>query len=420
MSWGGAVPLRWLDEHHGLTASIQGVHPMTGLRPFALALALLGLFGLALPANTCPFCTQELGRTMVEDYSKASLVIYGTFTNARLKDGGGFAGEGETDFVIEQVIKSDPAIKGLKKVTIPQYRNHPKIKFVLFCDVYKGRIDPYRADVVADGSELVEYFTGAVKVKDRPLPERLAYCFPYLNSKEFEVSLDAYREFGAADYKEYRDMAKKLDPQVLIGWLDDPKTPPYRFGLYASLLGHCGKGKEQADFLRRLIENTDRHKGSGLDGMMVGMIMILPKEGWRYVEHDVILNTKSDFQTRYAALRAMRFLWAQRPDLVEKAALVNGMIEAAEFSDIADFAIEDLRKWQRWEMTDQVLKLAGRKSHDVGVIQRAALRFALQSPAKAAADYVTQARKRDPEQVRDTEEILKLEPDAPSPVPNAK
>jgi hypothetical protein len=391
---------------------------MTGLRPCALALVVLGLLGLSVPANTCPFCTQELGRTMIEDFGKSSLVIYGTFTNARLKDG--FAGEGETDFEIEKVLQPHEIVKGVKKVTIPQYRNHPKIKFVLFCDVYKGRIDPYRADAVADGSELIEYLTGAIKVKDRPLPDRLLYCFPYLNSKEFEVSLDAYREYAAADYKEYRDIAAKLDPKVLVGWLDDPKTPTYRLGLYSSLLGHCGKGPEHGEFLRHLIENSDRHKGSGLDGMMVGYIMIQPKEGWHYVETDVIQNVKADFQTRYAALRSMRFLWSQRPDLVEKKALVHGMLEAAEFPDISDFAIEDLRKWRAWETTDQVLGLAARKSHQVGVIQRAVLRFALQSPTKAAAAYVAVQRKRDPEQVRDTEELLKLEPDTQPPPAKAK
>ncbi len=201
---------------------------------------------------------------------------------------------------------------------------------------------------------------------------------------------------------------------MLVGWLDDPKTPPYRFGLYASLLGHCGKAPEHGTFLRKLIENTDRHKGSGLDGMMVGYIMIQPKEGWAYVRKEVLANAKADFQTRYAALRAIRFLWSQRPDLVEKKSLVAGMMEAAAFPDIADFAVEDLRKWHCWDMTDPILKLASHKTHQVGVIQRATLRFALQSPTKSATAYVAEQRKRDPDQVRDTEEILKLEPDAPT------
>ena len=386
---------------------------MNRMRFLALALALFGLIAFTLPAETCPFCTAERGSTMVDDYAKASLVIYGSFTNARLKNG--FAGEGETDFEIDTVLKSHEILKGVKKITVPQYKNHPKIKFVLFCDVYKGRIDAFRADAISEGSELINYFSGAVKVKDRPLSERLLFCFPYLNSPEFEVSLDAYREFANADYRDYRDMARKLDPKILVEWLSDSKTPPYRFGLYASLLGHCGKAPAHGEFLHKLIEDSDRHKGSGLDGMMVGYVMIQPKEGWAYVEKDVLANPKADFQTRYAALRAIRFLWAQRPDLVEKKALVHGMMEAAEFADIADFAIEDLRKWRTWEMTDAILKLAARKSHQVGVIQRATLRFALQSPTKSAAAYVAQQRKRDPEQVRDTEEILKLEPDSAPP-----
>jgi hypothetical protein len=391
---------------------------MTGLRLHALALAGFGLLALGLPAKTCPFCTQELGRTMVEDYRKSELVVFGTFSNARVGDAA--TGEGKTDFDIEAVIKPDDVIKGTKKITVDKFVNQPKVKFLLFCEVYKGRINAYRADAIAEGSDLVEYLQGAAKLSERPLGERLTYCFPYLNSKEFEVSLDAYREFAAADYKDYREMARKLDPKVLVDWMSDSRTPPYRFGLYASLLGHCGKAPEHGDFLRKLIENTDRHKGSGLDGMLVGYVMIQPKEGWQYLEQSVVANPKSDFNTRYAGLRSLRFLWSQRPDLVPKKALVGAMLEAANFPELADFAIEDLRKGRCWETTDPVLALAGKKSHDVGVIQRAILRFALQSPTPQAAKYVADQRKRDPELVRDTEEILKLEPDAPAAPANGK
>ena len=391
---------------------------MTRLRPHALALALLGLLALNLPAgSTCPFCTAELGRTMVDDYAKSQLVVFGTFTNPRQGDTGF---DGKTDFEIESIIKGEDLVKGAKKFTINKVVNQPNVKFLLFCDVFKGRVDPYRADPIAEGSELVRYLTGAVKHKDGPISERLKYCFAFLNSKEYEVSLDAYREFGAADYKEYQGMAKDLDPGVLKAWLKDEKTPPYRFGLYASLLGHCGKGREDGEFLKRLIENTDRHKGSGLDGMLVAYVMIEPKEGWQYLEKSVIANAKNDFNMRYAGLRSLRFIWSQRPDLVDKKDLVRGMLEAAEHYDIADFAIEDLRKWRRWECTDDVLGLGARKTHDAGVIQRAVLRFMLQSNTPKAAEYVARQRKRDPDLVRDTEELLKIEGDVAPPATNGK
>ena len=55
--------------------------------------------------------------------------------------------------------------------------------------------------------------------------------------------MDAYKEFANADYKEYRPMAKNLSADKLAKWLQDPDTAQFRFGLYASLLGHCGTEK---------------------------------------------------------------------------------------------------------------------------------------------------------------------------------
>ena len=89
--------------------------------------------------------------------------------------------------------------------------------------------------------------------------------------------------------------------------------------------------------------------------------------------------------------------------------LAEGVGQLLDQSDIADLAIEDLRKWNRWDYCDQILALAGKKSHDVPIIRRAVLRYALSCPEKKAAAYVDQCRKRDLEMVKDTEELLKLE-----------
>jgi len=105
----------------------------------------------------------------------------------------------------------------------------------------------------------------------------------------------------------------------------------------------------------------------------------------------------------------VRFFWDSRPDLVDKKKLVEGVSEILDQSDIADLAIEDLRKWGRWEICDRILALQNKKSHDVPIIRRAILRFALSCPDKKAAAFVEQSRKRDPEMVKDTEELLKLE-----------
>jgi hypothetical protein len=144
--------------------------------------------------------------------------------------------------------------------------------------------------------------------------------------------------------------------------------------------------------------------------MLVAYIMIQPKEGWEFLEN-MIKDTQRDFNTRYAGLRSVRFLWSQRPDLVDVKTRTRAMLAATQSPDIADFAIDDLRRWQVWDTTNEILGLHAKKSHDVGVIHRAILRFAIQSPRPEAAQFVNVQRKRDAEQVRDTEEILKLETD---------
>ncbi len=376
--------------------------------------ALLTGLGLTVSAPACPFCSQDKIPTLVGDYNQALMVLLGNFTNAKLADN-------TTDFVIDKVLKSNPylqsgkvkTVDGKKVITLPRYLPQAKNKFIIFCDVYKDMIDPYRGVELQAGTELVQYLTGAMTLKDRPLGERLRYYFDHLNSPEFEVSMDAYREFARTDYKDYMEMARKLPADTLAKWLQDPKTPSFRLGLYSSLLGLCGKA-EHGKLLRAMIDDPEKRKGSGIDGMLVGYVSLQPKEAWDYMT-GLLKDGNQEFLMRYAGLRTIRFMWDYRPDLLTKKELVAGLGLVLAHGDMADFAIEDLRKWQRWEMADAVLDLFGKKSHDVPVVKRAILRYALSCPTARALAFVREQRRRDPEWVKDTEELLKLEGPASPP-----
>jgi hypothetical protein len=90
-------------------------------------------------------------------------------------------------------------------------------------------------------------------------------------------------------------------------------------------------------------------------------------------------------------------------------------------ADIADLAIESLRKRSRWEVADQVLGLFGQKSYDVPIIRRSILRYALACPNnKAAETFVKTQRQRDPEWVSESEELLRLEGEDTTPAPPKK
>src|SRR5689334_22431676 len=109
---------------------------------FLMLLAGLACATLASPATACPFCTQR-GPTFLQDFDQASMVLFGKFTNPKLPKGDDFGG-GTTDFVIEKVVKANKILGDRKVITLPRYVPKTKSKYLIFCDVYKGKIDPFR------------------------------------------------------------------------------------------------------------------------------------------------------------------------------------------------------------------------------------------------------------------------------------
>lgn len=385
---------------------------MTLRRLLKVVVAVLAGACTALPAQAvfgrcCPGCQQQ-GPILSAEIAQASMVLYGTFTNATP---GVDEGQGSSDFQIEAVIKKHDILGDKKVITLPRYvpNEDPKIKFLVFCDVFKGKVDPYIGTPVQADCDMVKYIKGALEVKDKDVGSQLRYYFDFLENKESVISTDAFKAFGNADYKDFKEIAHKLPADRLVKWLTDPETSPLRYGAYAQMLGHCGTAKD-ADLLRKLLDDPKRRGPTGLDYMMVGYTLLKPKDGMAYMR-GVLQDSTKEFTIRYAALQAIRFFWDFRQDVVDKNELVKGACDLLDQSDVADLAIEDLRKWGRWEICDRVLALKEKKSHDVSVIRRAILRYALSCPESKAAEYVQECRKRDAEMVKDAEELLKL--DAP-------
>jgi hypothetical protein len=370
------------------------------------------LCGLVTPAQACPFC-QAQGQTLTSEVNMASMVLYGTLHDANLKAGDGF--EGTTKFTVEKVVKDNDWRKGQKdpnEITLNRYipptDNKKPLKYLVFCDIYKGNIDPYRGIAVEPNSNLPKYLEGALKHKDEKPTTRLRFFFDYLDDPDSEVNTDAYKEFANAPYQDYRDMAGHLPADRIAGWLTAKETPAFRHGLYASMLGHCGK-PEHAKVLRDMLDDPLRRSGVGTDGILAGYVMLAPKEGWGYLA-GVLKDPTKDFSTRYAALRTVRFFWDLRPDLMAQKDMVGAIRPLLNQGDIADLAIEDLRKWKQWDLAKDILALRDRKSHQVPIVQRAILRYALSCPGNAdALALVDTLRKQNPRMVKDAEELLRLE-----------
>lgn len=381
----------------------------TLLKTLAAVGIIAAIFAGTSPTAACPFCPAQ-GRTLSGEVDQANLIVYGTLDNAK-RDPNEF-GKGTTDLKIDLIVKNHEFLKDKKTITLPRYvppdPKNPR-KFLVFCEIYKGELDPYRGEAVGLDSKIAEYLKGAIAVRDKDAATKLKYFFQYLDSPEQDISQDAYAEFAIADYKDVASVAAKLPPATIVKWLRDPNTPPSRFGLYGYILGLCGNAKEHASLLREMLDDPKRKYSSGLDGMLYGYLLLDKDAGWKYLM-SLIGDENSEFLTRYAVLRTLRVVWEQRPDLVKHEQILGGMQSLMSQGDIADLPIEDLRRWQRWDMTDKVLELYGKKSHNIPIVKRSIIRFALCVPNNPkAVEFLKLRRAEDAERVKDIENLLELE-----------
>lgn len=380
-------------------------HPVRG------AAVALGLFALAAAAAACPFCTQE-GKTLTREVSEAKLVVFGTLANPNLKFAPDGTDQSTTDLLVEEVVKDHEFLKGKKTVVLPRYMPLPNepVKFLIFADIYKEKLDPYRG--IASGSkEMVQYLKGALKLPEKDMPKRLRFFLDYLDHPDVEVASDAYREFAAADYKDVEALVKTVDAaklrKKLVAWLKDRDTAAYRFGFYGMLLGLVGT-REDGEAFRDLLDDPDRGLITGMDGVMAGYVRADKEAGWTYLQNQLRAKD-APYARRYAALRAARFLWKFQPDVVPQKDLTAAISLLLDQPDLADLAIDDLRKLKVWGQADAVLPLFGKPSHQAPQIRRSILRFALQCPGEKPKAFIAEQRQKDAKLVEQVEEFLKLE-----------
>ena len=331
-----------------------------------------------------------------EEFKRAPFVLLGRVENAN-KDAG------TTALVVTDILKMHPILADFpKRIVLPRYVDDPAQSplLLMFGDVWKGKLDIYRG--VRAGPTLREYvLKGTILAAFGHPAQMLRYYFDYLEDADPEIAADAHREFAQANPDDVATAARKCAPDRLRDWLKNNKTPEQRLGLYAFLLGHCGTEQDS-----ELVRGASEKRAS--DQAFIGFVLLNPKKNWDSLR-DILKNPRLDFSERYAALRAARYFYNTRTDAVTKPQVIAAIEPLLDQADIADLPIEDLRRWRDWSLTEHILKLPGRASHDVPIIRRSILRYALPCPDEAAKKFVAECRKADPKWVAEVEELLRLE-----------
>ena|SRR5579872_1837478 len=364
----------------------------------------------------CPFCTGDVRSrlTLRLQYAQAKVVVYGQLKNPRFDPK---TDEGFTDLYVDAVLKDDPARKGQGVIVIRSYipvvGNTPP-DFMLFCGVIEGKLDTNFG--IPSSAAIVEYMKAAVKLDDNDPVAKLGFFFKHLDSADANIAADAFYEFARASEQEIAKAIKQLDPAKFRKLIASPATPIERLGVFAYLLGISGSPAD-AQFLAGLLkENPPSERTSAaFGGLLAGYLLLNPKEGWQYAT-TMLGDAKQSFSVRLSTINTVRFLQASRGN-ESKADVLRCCAALLPQGDLADQAIEDLRRWGYWDLTSDILAQFPKPTHSAPIVQRCIVRYALCCPDEQAKRFVTAIRQSDPKLVQKVEEMLELYAPTPKKMP---
>jgi hypothetical protein len=382
------------------------------MRTLAVSLVGLLLLARAQPAHAYSGGWGYPNRppTFRDDIKRASLILHAAAVRRSATDAKEaveiFPGSGDVVFRAIEILKADAATREAAVALMRGRGDCPadSTKWILFCDLHKGEIVRYRT-IPAAGT--LDYFRGVLALPAGDGPKQLAHYLRHLEHASPAVAEDAYLELSRASSRHLRAAARGFPADRVARWLREPKVPLYRHVTYALLLAHCGDASHGKQ-VREMLDAARKQRSPNLDQFLIAYVLVQPGEGWEYLD-GILSDPRQDLPTRQAALQAVRFFWYERDDLLPRADLVNALLPLLYQGDMVDYTIDTLRRWKRWEVTGRVLTLARKRSYDVPVIRRAVLLFALSSPLPEAVAFVAEQRRRDPDMVRNAEELLRVD-----------
>lgn len=358
----------------------------------------------AVSASACELCGSMAQRTsLTHEFSQAQVIVYGHLANPMFTNK---AGSGTTEFHFDQIIKDDPALPRQKMMLVSRYLPilDPKSppKYVMFFRSTKQGLQLASGKEVANKAAL-DFVAELHRLREEP-GKMMVHAAKHFDHADPLIADEAFMLFAKADDKLIAEHAAKLSPVNLRKLVKDPDMESERLSLFAYLLGACGNS-DDADLLGSLAKNPQPRHYKAFEGILAGYITIRPKDGWATAQQ-LLHNDKQNFLLRYATLRTLRFYYNANPK-EHGPQVMQGLASAIGHPDIADIAIEDMRRWKRWEHTKLVLSCWDKKSHQSPITRQSVVRFALACQEPDARAFLERARQQDPELVKRMEEELK-------------
>ncbi|MBI3411525.1 MAG: hypothetical protein HY040_24620 [Planctomycetes bacterium] len=315
------------------------------------------------------------------------------------------------DFSVIEILKGDKKLLGDKPIrcSFPLFSLYCGInedkdaRYVIFDREWRGAgggLDFYGA---LEGKSTPSFVKDALKLLSGDRHTLLEFCGKHLSSEDKAIAREIDLEFKASTSKDIAAASRKLNLGELRNVVKNEKLPLSNQDLACMLLAYHGNAGD-VDLVTAAAKRLAKEKLG--EKALIGAVLLSPKkDGWQLL-CDMLHDRERDFSNRYNAILAIRYLFPEPPEGLTKKDIAIAMDKGLEQADIADFLVEDLRRWRVWDHTDHILALAKKKSHEHPVIRRATVRYALDCPQKAAHAYIAEFRRRNPSFVADVEENL--------------
>jgi hypothetical protein len=172
------------------------------------------------------------------------------------------------------------------------------------------------------------------------------------------------------------------------------------------MLGLCGEKKDANTIATVLARDPleDRIR-ENFGGFLAALTLLDTPAGWSRIE-TILSDSKRSLEQRIAVVGVIRFFHATRQD-ESKPYILKCYKGFISHGDLADVAIDDLRRWKWWDLTGDILSQFDRPTHTALIVRKGIIRYALQCPGEEAKQFVAAVRKKDPKLVANVEETLK-------------
>jgi hypothetical protein len=251
--------------------------------------------------------------------------------------------------------------------------------------------DPWTNEVTID-QQLLRFLSGAVALSSsqsssvRQQSQTLRYFLPYLEHKDPQIADSAYNKIARAPYVVIRNLGQELDPDRLLGWINDHVIPSQRRSLYITLLGFCGQEREKQLIRQWIDDRWENGNSSDLTVLLASHVALNGDETIRFIEQSYLQDPNRKLDELIAAVDALRLHGQAEGKIPRARILVSFNLLLRERPALAELIIEDCARWQEWSFAPQFMELyaGGQQSWNNALI----LKYLKACPLPAAQQFV--------------------------------